>query len=377
LARKLRMVEPPGFRYPHGMNTFTESTEAPLNAERCWAAVATRDKTSDGAFVYAVRSTGVYCRPSCPSRRPARERVSFYALPAAAELAGFRPCRRCHPEAVPPPDPNAALVTAACRAIAANLDQPLTLADLGTAVGMSPQHLQRTFKRLLGISPREYADTLRLQQFKAQLRTGEAVTTAIDAAGYGSTSRLYEHADAKLGMTPTTYQRGGSGMQITYAVVASPLGQLLVAATERGVCAVSLGDDAAALEADLRAEYPAATLVRNDGNLGGAVTAILAYLEGQTPNLDLPLDVQATAFQRQVWQALQGIPYGETRTYRELAAALGKPGASRAVGRACATNPVSLIVPCHRALGSDGKLHGFRWGLERKQALLDLERSHT
>ncbi len=361
-------------RYPDAMNAQTPITQLPLNDDHCWAAVASRDKALDGVFVYAVRSTGIYCRPSCPSRRPSRDRVAFYPLPAAAELAGFRPCRRCHPTAIVPPDPNVALITAACRWIAANLDQPLTLAELGAAVGLSPQHVQRTFKRLLGISPRAYADTLRLRNVKAQLRTGEQVTVAIDAAGYGSTSRLYEYADTKLGMTPTTYQRGGKGMQITYALVASPLGQLLVAATERGVCAVSLGDANAGLEAELRAEYPGATLVRNDANLGGALTAILAYLEGRTPNLDLPLDVQATAFQRQVWQALQGIPYGETRSYRELAEALGKPGASRAVGRACATNPVSLIVPCHRALGSDGKLHGFRWGLERKQALLELER---
>jgi AraC family transcriptional regulator, regulatory protein of adaptative response / methylated-DNA-[protein]-cysteine methyltransferase len=371
------MAEPPDLRYAQAMETQTTTSQLLLSPEHCWAAVAGRNSQFDGLFVYAVRSTGIYCRPSCPSRRPKRDHVAFFPLPAAAELAGFRACRRCHPDDIAPSDPHAALIADACRAIAANLDQPLTLADLGATVGLSPHHLQRIFKRLVGISPREYADALRLRQFKGRLRTGEAVTVAIDAVGYGSSSRLYERADAKLGMTPTTYQRGGQGMQITYTVVTSPLGHLLVAATERGMCAVSLGDDATALEAELRAEYPAATLVRNDANLGGAVTAILAYLEGNTPNLDLPLDVQATAFQRQVWQALQGIPYGETRTYRELAEALGKPGASRAVGRACATNPVSLIVPCHRALGSDGKLHGFRWGLQRKQALLDLERNHA
>jgi AraC family transcriptional regulator of adaptative response/methylated-DNA-[protein]-cysteine methyltransferase len=344
-----------------------------LAADACWEAVVQRDAASDGQFVYAVRTTGIYCRPSCPARRPQRERVSFYALPAAAEVDGFRPCRRCHPQHIIPPDPHVARIAQVCAQIAATLDQPQRLDELAALVGLSPQHFQRIFTRLLGISPREYADALRVRALKTQLRQGEPVSVAIDAVGYGSASRVYEHADAKLGMTPSTYQRGGIGMEIRYSLVPSPLGNLLVAATARGVCAVRLGDDAAALEAELHREFASATLHRDDAELGATTAALLAYLHGQTPHVDLPLDVQATAFQQRVWQALQAIPYGETRTYGELAKALGNPKASRAVGRACATNPVSLIVPCHRAVGSDGKLHGFRWGLERKAALLELE----
>ncbi|MBX0327688.1 bifunctional DNA-binding transcriptional regulator/O6-methylguanine-DNA methyltransferase Ada [Oscillochloris sp. ZM17-4] len=351
----------------------TEIADIALDAERCWEAVAARDGGSDGAFVYAVRSTGIYCRPSCPSRRPRREQVAFFALPDAAELAGFRACKRCAPREACPADPAAGVVAAACAVIAARLEQPPSLDDLGAAVGMSPHHLQRTFKRLVGVSPRAYADALRLDALKGRLRAGERVSEAIDAAGYGSPSRVYERADAQLGMPPAVYRGGGKGMQIGFTIVDSALGRLLVAATGRGLCAVSLGDDDEHLEYELRAEYRMAEIVRDD-EIGAAVGVIQAYLDGRRPSMELPLDVQATAFQRQVWQALQAIPYGETRTYMQLAEGLGNPKAVRAVGRACATNPVSLVVPCHRAVGSDGKLHGFRWGLGRKQALLDMER---
>jgi len=344
--------------------------------EERWRAVAGRDGGYDGAFVYAVRSTGIYCRPSCPSRRPRREHVAFFVSPEAAELAGFRSCRRCLPGEARPADPQAGPVAAACRFIAANLDESLSLERIGAAVGVSPHHLQRSFKRLVGVSPREYADALRLGALKHRLRAGEGVSEAIDAAGYGSNSRIYERANERLGMAPAVYRGGGKGMEIRYSVAGSPLGRLLVAATGRGVCAVSLGDDDEALEAELRAEYPAAALARDDEGLGAAVAALVGYLDGARPSIDLPLDVQATAFQRQVWEELRRIPYGETRTYLQIAEALGNPKAARAVGRACATNPVSLIVPCHRAVGSDGKLHGFRWAVERKQALLNLERSH-
>lgn len=347
--------------------------EQELNTERCWDAVTSRDHAQDGAFVYAVRSTGIYCRPSCSSRRPRREQVRFFALPEAAELAGFRPCKRCNPRLATPGDPLAPAIATACRLIAEQIDQPPSLEQLGAQIGLSPDHLQRSFKRLLGISPREYADTLRVGAFKTRLRQGDSVSEAIYAAGYGSSSRLYERSDAQLGMAPTIYRSGGKGMQIGYTIVESPLGRLLVAATERGVCAVSLGDDDEMLEYELRAEYTQAEITRDD-TIGDTVEAIRAYLEGKQPSIDLPLDVQATAFQRQVWQALQAIPYGETRTYLQIAETLGNRKAVRAVGRACATNPVSLIVPCHRAVGSDGKLHGFRWGLDRKQALLDMER---
>ena len=354
-----------------------QMTIEPTEGEHCWQAVCERDGSHDGTFVYAVRSTGIYCRPSCASRRPRREQVAFFSLPAAAELAGFRACKRCRPQQLAAPNPQAAMVTAACQHIEAHPDTQLTLKQLGAAVGVSPHHLQRVFKVALGISPREYADARRRRDLRSRLREGDSVTGALYSAGYSSSSRVYERADALLGMTPATYKEGGKGMQIGYTIVDSPLGRLLVAATERGVCAVSLGDDDTALTAELAAEYPKATLSRDDTGIEGAVTTLLDYLRGARPDANLPLDVQATAFQRQVWQALQAIPYGETRTYGQLARELGNPAAMRAVGRACATNPVSLIVPCHRAVGSDGKLHGFRWGLGRKQALLDMEREQA
>jgi AraC family transcriptional regulator of adaptative response/methylated-DNA-[protein]-cysteine methyltransferase len=347
-----------------------------LDDDMCWQAVQTRDATQDGRFVYAVRSTGVYCRPSCPSRRPRRERVRFFVSPSTAELEGFRPCRRCRPAALVPVDPLVPQVVAACRYIAAHLDEQLTLARIGAIVGLSPAHLQRVFVRLLGVSPRAYADALRLGELKLQLRSGTSVSTAIAEAGYGSLSRIYERTHAQLGMTPGAYRRGGTGMQIGYTIVDCPLGLVLVAATDRGICAVSLGSVSADLEAELHADYPRAQVVRDDAALATAATALQEYLRGERLQVALPLDIQATAFQRRVWEALQHIPYGETRTYKQIAEDLGNPAAVRAVGRACATNPVSLVVPCHRAIGSDGKLHGYRWGLERKQALLELEQQN-
>jgi AraC family transcriptional regulator, regulatory protein of adaptative response / methylated-DNA-[protein]-cysteine methyltransferase len=346
----------------------------PVESEYYWQAVVERDKSKDGSFVYGVRSTGIYCRPSCASRRPRREQVAFFPLSAAAELAGFRACKRCRPQAAAAPNPQVELVLAACQYIDEHLDNQLTLEEIGGAVGASPHHLQRIFKGLMGVSPREYADARRSVALKDALREGDSVAGALYSAGYSSSSRVYERSDALLGMTPATYKAGGKGMQIGYTIVDSPLGRLLIAATERGVCAVSLGDDDTALEQALREEYPKAD-VRSEAVDGTTVSTLLDYLNGARPDAKLPLDVQATAFQRQVWQALQAIPYGETRTYGELSRELGNPNAMRAVGRACATNPVSLIVPCHRAVGSDGKLHGFRWGLERKQALLQMERT--
>jgi AraC family transcriptional regulator of adaptative response/methylated-DNA-[protein]-cysteine methyltransferase len=351
-----------------------QEAEIVLDAESCWQAVTERDGEQDGKFVFAVRSTRIYCRPSCPSRRPRRENVSFFALPAAAELAGFRACKRCTPQNEEIRSPQVAAVAHVCAFIEAHLDEQLTLEQLGAAVSFSPPHLQRIFTRLLGVSPREYADALRMEAFKQRLRAGEDVSGALYSAGYGSSSRLYERADSQLGMTPNTYKRGGKGMTIHYTSAPTPLGLVLVASTERGVCAVYLGDDETQLAAALQHEYPAAAINRDTGELSEAVAFVQQYLSGERPDMQLPLDVQATAFQRRVWQALQDIPYGETRTYGQIAAELGNPNAVRAVGRACATNPVSLLVPCHRAVGSDGKLHGYRWGLERKQALLDMER---
>ncbi len=271
-------------------------------------------------------------------------------------------------------DPHLETVRAACHYIAGHLEEPLTLSVLGEQVGLSPAHLQRVFKRVTGISPRQYADACRLGRLKARLKTRRTVTMAMLEAGYGSSSRLYERAAHQLGMTPATYRRGGRGMQIRYTLVDSPLGRLLLAGTERGVCAVCLGDADRPLEENLRAEYAAAQVQRDDETLRPLAAEMVEHLSGQRPHLDLPLDVQATAFQWRVWQELQAIPYGETRTYREVAAAVGHPTAVRAVARACATNPVAVIVPCHRVVRTDGGLGGYRWGLARKQALLDQER---
>ncbi|MGO9274488.1 MAG: bifunctional DNA-binding transcriptional regulator/O6-methylguanine-DNA methyltransferase Ada [Terriglobia bacterium] len=357
-----------------------------------WQAVAQRDAQFDGAFVYAVRSTGIYCRPSCPSRRPRPEQVIFFLAPDAAEQAGFRPCLRCRPRETVMRHPHAELVERACRAIETCMDDTgegqLSLEALGAAVGASPHHLQRTFKRVMGITPREYADARRLGDLKARLKKGKDVTTALYDAGYGSSSRLYEQSSAQLGMTPGTYRRGGRGMSIHYTIVDCPLGRLLVAATERGVSAVSLGDADAPLEAALRQEYPHATIERervgSNGQRGQrgqkaltglahAVSAIVAHLEGSHPRLDLPVDLLATAFQRRVWQELRDIPYGSTRSYREVAGAIGRPKAVRAVARACATNPACIVIPCHRVVRTDGGLGGYRWGLGRKRELIEKE----
>ncbi len=270
-------------------------------------------------------------------------------------------------------DAQAELVHALCQHIDANLEMRLTLADLGAHAGLSPHYLQRVFKRVLGITPRQYTAARRLEAFKSQVRRGATVTDALYSAGYSSSSRLYERSNDQLGMTPATYGKGGKGMHIHYTVVQCPLGYLLVAATARGVCAVSLGDTPNDLEAALHADYPAASITRDDEDLGEWVGALLAYLEGQEPHLDLPLDVQATAFQWRVWQVLRAIPLGETRSYSAIARAVGSPKAARAVGHACANNPVALVIPCHRAVREDGTLGGYRWGLARKAALLKQE----
>ena len=337
-----------------------------------WKAVLRRDRRADGRFVYAVTSTGIYCRPSCPSRRPRPDRVRFFDDVEAAERAGFRACLRCRPRQAAV-DPWIEKIRRACVYLA-NVDGHPSLATLAARLGGSPYHLQRNFKRIVGVSPREYAEACRLRKVKRRLRQGGRVTGAMFDAGYGSSSRFYERAVPKLGMSPSAYRRGGAGMSIRYTVVDSPLGRLLVAATERGVCAVAMGASRAELERALEREYPAASLAADEGALARWTTAILAHLAGRRPELDLPLDVQATAFQWQVWQALASIPYGETRSYAEVAAAIGRPRAARAVARACATNPVALAIPCHRVVASTGGLGGYRWGVARKQKLLARER---
>lgn len=353
--------------------------------DRYWQAVLEHDAASNGAFVYAVRSTGIYCKPSCPSRRPRREEVQFFAQPAAAakaEQAGFRACKRCQPGLDSPgqaTDPQVELVQRACRYIEQHFEETPNLAELGAQVNLSPFHLQRVFKRVMGISPRQYAEAYRLGQLKAQLKEGESVTQALYEVGFSSSSRLYERAPLQLGMTPTTYRQGGLGMYIAYAIVDSALGRLLVAATEKGICSVCIGSNDALLETALFQEYPRAEIRRETGDDGennslhGWVSLLVKHLDGQQPHLDLPVDVQATAFQWRVWQELQAIPYGATRTYSQIAQAIGQPTAARAVARACATNPVAIVVPCHRIVREDGHLGGYRWGIERKQQLLEQE----
>lgn len=349
--------------------------------QQYWNAVAHRARAADGAFVYAVTTTGVYCRPSCPSRRPKRENVQFFPLPEAAEQAGFRPCRRCRPEQQAASDAGAERVRRACRLIDDALEEGEggvpSLARLGAAVGTSAHQLQRLFRRQLGISPQDFAAARRLARVKARLRQGEGVAGALYEAGYGSSSRLYERSDAQLGMTPATYRKRGQGMAIAYTVAPCALGRLLVAATERGIAAVSLGDSDKALEAALGREYEAATIRRDDDALGTWVKTILAHLDGKAPELSLPLDLQATAFQWRVWRELQKIPYGKTASYAEIARRIGKPKAVRAVANACAGNRAALVVPCHRVVRGDGALGGYRWGAERKARLLAAEKARS
>jgi AraC family transcriptional regulator of adaptative response/methylated-DNA-[protein]-cysteine methyltransferase len=343
-----------------------------LDPAEAWAAVVGRDRRFDRRFVYAVRSTGVYCRPSCPSRRPRAANVIFFDDASSAERAGFRACKRCRPRANGAPVGAAASVRDAAAFIDAHADQRITLAALARHTGVSPFHLQRVFRRELGVTPREYQQARRLDRLRARLRRGETVSRATYDAGFGSPSRVYEQA-ARLGMTPAVYRRGGQGLQIRFAIVRSPLGLLLVAATASGVCAVSLGDTEEQLERRLRAEFPRALVERDDGSLADLAGRVVAHIRGEGPAHDLPLDVRGTAFQQQVWRALLAIPYGETRSYAEVAAAIGQPTATRAVARACATNPVAVVIPCHRVVRSDGSLGGYAGGVERKERLLAVE----
>jgi AraC family transcriptional regulator of adaptative response/methylated-DNA-[protein]-cysteine methyltransferase len=337
-----------------------------------WASVVARDARADGAFVFAVRTTGIYCRPSCPARRPRRARVVLFATPDAAEAGGFRACRRCHPRAAE--SPRAAWVRRIGRLIEQSPERAPSLARLAAAAGVGPHHLQRAFKRATGLSPKQYGEALRLGRLRRALRGGAPVEDAAHEAGYGSPSRAHAHATRALGMTPGAYRRGGAGMDLAYSIVDSPLGRLLVAATEKGVSAVYVAEDDRRLERELRAEYPAARVRCDDAALAARVRPILDHLAGGRRGIDLPLDVAATAFQWRVWQELRRIPLGETRTYGEVARAIGRPTATRAVARACATNPVSIVVPCHRVVGADGRLTGYRWGLDRKKKLLEAER---
>ena len=353
---------------------------SPLLSDALWAAVAARDASHDGRFVYAVATTGVYCRPSCPARTPLRRNVALFATAAAARGAGYRACLRCRPDDAH--GPTATTVAHARALLDARLDaapdERTTLAELAAAVGWSPGHLQRAFTQVHGLSPRAYADARRAERARAALRAGTTVLAATFEGGFGTGKALYDRADDALGMTPGTYRRGGAGLHVRYALFDTALGVALVAATPRGVCAVALGDDGDALAADLQQTFHAARVERDDAGLGPWAEPVLRALAGAPGHAAdalnaLPVDIQATAFQRRVWDALRAIPVGETRTYGEVATAIGRPTAVRAVARACSANPVALVVPCHRVVGAGGALRGYRWGSERKRRLLEAE----
>jgi AraC family transcriptional regulator of adaptative response/methylated-DNA-[protein]-cysteine methyltransferase len=349
------------------------STPSSSSDSARWSRVAARDRSADGAFVYAVTSTGVFCRPSCPSRRPRPERVRFFDTPAEAAQAGFRACKRCRPEAAAAASPSP--VARVAEYLQAHADEPVSLAALGRLARLSPAHLQRRFTAEVGLSPREFQAACRAERFRAALRQGSEVTAAIYEAGYGSPSRVYDGKPTGDGMSPAAYRRGGAGLAVGHTIVPCALGRLLVAATDRGVCAVRLGASDDGLVRELRREFPAARLDAAASPPPAWVAAIVARVDGAPRPADVPLDVHGTAFQWRVWRALQAIPRGQTRTYGEVAAAIGEPGAVRAVARACATNPVALVVPCHRVVPKAGGTGGYRWGTRRKQRLLDVERA--
>ena len=354
-------------------NSRTSGSSIPARAAaRFWQATMSRDARADGTFVLAVRSTHIYCRPSCPARRPLRRNVLFFRTGEEAEKQGFRACLRCKPNEIAGP---VALVQAATRELAESREDTVRFAALATKLGSTPATLRRAFLRVTGLRPRELAEALRLRRFKKMLREGKSITDALYETGYGSSSRVYERSNAQLGMTPATYQKGAMGMNIGYSIAKSALGKVLVAATDRGVSAVYLGDTDAKLVAELREEYPRAEIAPATDTFERWVKEIVQRVEGKPPRMELPLDLQATAFQRRVWQELQQIPRGSTRTYSQVAKAMGNPRAVRAVARACATNPVSIVVPCHRVIREDGDLAGYRWGLSRKQQLLAQEQT--
>jgi AraC family transcriptional regulator, regulatory protein of adaptative response / methylated-DNA-[protein]-cysteine methyltransferase len=339
-----------------------------------WQAVLARDAARDGQFVFAVASTGVYCRPSCAARRPRRENVQFFPIPEAAERAGYRACLRCRPRSFSG-SAELQMVRAICRYIEQHLDEAVTLDRLGKEFKQSPFHLQRKFKAVLGITPREYADSCRLKTLKRNLQAGDSVTRAMYDAGYGSSSRLYERTASQLGMTPDKYRRGAIAATIRYACTDSPLGRMLIAATDKGVCSIQFDRSDSELLEGLKREFPFAIRKEDEGGLHFWASALLKHMAGKNLDASLPLDIRATAFQRQVWTYLQSIPFGQTKSYSEVAKAIGRPSACRAVARACATNPVAVEIPCHRVVREDGTMGGYRWGLDRKKTLLHMEKS--
>ncbi|MEZ0604957.1 bifunctional DNA-binding transcriptional regulator/O6-methylguanine-DNA methyltransferase Ada [Paraburkholderia sp. IW21] len=356
-----------------GAETAAGTTSWTTDAER-WEAVSRREPHADGAFFYAVKTTGVFCRPSCASRQPRRENVAFFVDADAARAAGYRDCKRCQPGGLPR---ELEIVNRACAALDADPQQRLTLAQLSDAVHVSPFHLQRLFKRVVGVSPRQYQAAQRGAALRDALQSGSDVTRATLDAGFGSPSRMYDSASAELGMAPSAFRRKGAGLIVRYAVAPTSLGFVLVAATDKGICKIGFGDDAAILADELRSEFANAELVEDTARLAPFIAQIDAYLRGTRQDFDLPLDIAATAFRQRVWDALRRIPYGETRSYSQIAEAVGAPRAVRAVASACATNPVALAIPCHRVVQKGGALAGYRWGLPRKEALLDNEARHA
>jgi AraC family transcriptional regulator of adaptative response/methylated-DNA-[protein]-cysteine methyltransferase len=354
------------------MTTRNEMLAAATVADPRWAAVVGRDPKADGTFVYSVRTTGVYCRPSCAARMPNPGNVAFHRDAAEAERAGFRPCKRCRPSGAPLTERQAAVVAQLCRFIE-EAERPPTLAELAARAGFSAYHVHRMFKAVTGLTPKAYAAAHRGDRMRRALARTDTVTEAIYGAGYGSQGRFYEESDRLLGMTPTRYRAGGAGTTIRFAVGECSLGSILVAESDRGVCAILLGDDPDALVRDVQDAFPNARLVGADRAFEERVAKVVGFVEAPELGLDLPLDVRGTAFQRRVWEALRGIPAGKTVSYGELAARIGRPKSVRAVAQACGANVLAVAIPCHRVVRNDGALSGYRWGVERKRALLERE----
>jgi AraC family transcriptional regulator, regulatory protein of adaptative response / methylated-DNA-[protein]-cysteine methyltransferase len=345
-----------------------------------WNAVQERDRSWDGKFFFGVMTTGVYCRPSCGCRTPLRKNVRFFLSPADAEGAGLRPCERCRPLAAVGLDPDTDRIRKICDYIESHANDPLPLDHLASRAGLSSFHFQRSFKAVVGLTPRQFVEARRLEILKESLRSQPSVTAAIYEAGFGSGSRVYERVDTRLGMTPSAYREGGKDVAISYVSVDSELGRMMLAATDRGLCFVQFANDDEELLRLLRAEYPAAKIEAArqpySAQFEKWMLALQEHLKGQETSLDLPLDLRATAFQMKVWRYLQSLPYGSVQTYSEVAAGIGQPTAVRAVANACANNRVALVIPCHRVIRGNGDLAGYRWGIERKRALLDKERGH-
>jgi len=354
------------------MRGSAKARAAAVTTDPRWHALVTRDPKAGNAFVYSVKTTGVYCRPACPSRLAKPEHISFHDTPSDAERAGFRPCKRCKPEGRSVVENNAETVSRICRFIDSSGQAP-TLDELSRYAGWSTYHLHRTFKAMTGLTPRAYARARRAERIRSELGRGVPVTRALYEAGYGSSSRFYEEADQVMGMTPTAFRAGGINMVIRFAVGKSSLGNVLVAQSERGVCAILMGDDPGALVRDLKKRFPAADLIPGNASFRRLIATVVNFIESPKKNFSLPLDIRGTVFQKRVWDALRKVRPGETVSYSELAGRIRAPRAARAVARACAANPLAVAIPCHRAAAKDGSLSGYRWGVHRKRALLERE----